>query len=112
MYRMNGENQISLLKPIQINEILIRKIIIGKHYREKHGQSMNDELIIQLVCSLDGKKFIPDSTTQGIDYFATDIQHRDLKNQLKVYRLVWLFEGQRLEIIGVINAFRVNKKRK
>lgn len=73
---------------------------------------MNDEIIIQLVQCLDEKSFDPDSTSKGIEYFVTDVQLKNELNKIKNYRLIWLFEGDQLEIIGVINAFRVKKAKK
>ena len=102
---------IFLLKKIQVNGHQIAKVIIGRHYLEKHSRSIDDGLIIDLVMVLDGGVFTADSVTGGIEYFATDIQFS--KNQeSKIYRLIWLFEGEFLEIIGIVNAYRVGKKKK
>jgi len=84
-------------------------VIIGQHYKDNHAESMNDEIIIQLVQCLDEKTFDPDSTSKGIEYYVADVQFKNELNKIKNYRLIWLFEGERLEIIGVINAFRVKK---
>jgi hypothetical protein len=53
----------------------------------------------------------PDSITAGIEYFVSDIQLKAEK-KIRTYRLVWLFEGELLEIVGVVNAFRARKKQK
>ena len=109
---MERSEKINLPYPIQVNGNKINSVVIGRHYRERHGHYMSDELILKLVHSLDGKKFKADSTTQNIEYYASDIQLRIELYAIKTYRLIWLFEGDFLEIIGVINAFRIRKKKK
>lgn len=90
----------------------ITHVVIGRHYREKHASYMTDELVLELVQALDGMDFKPDSTTKGIQYYAADIVVSNHEPRSKCYRLVWLFEGKFLEIIGVINAYRVKKQKK
>lgn len=91
-----------------INNHQISAVLIGRHYLIKHSNYMNDELILQLVTALDGQTFPVDSTTNGIDYYVADIE---FGTPVKVYRLIWLFEGEKMEILGVINAYR-RKRRK
>jgi len=88
---------------IVVNGNKVKKVLIGRHYELKHSHYMNDDLILLLVKMLDGKNFPVDSTTKDIDYYVADIEYG---YPLKVYRLIWLFEGEMLEIIGVINAYR------
>lgn len=40
---------------ITVNEVLITKVIIDPHYEEKHRESVNDEIIVNLVKTLDGQ---------------------------------------------------------
>jgi len=40
------------------------------------------------------------------------IQFKNEAGTTKIYRLIWLFEGDFLEVIGVINAYRIRKKKK
>lgn len=70
---------------------------------------MNDELILRLVTALDGGQFPVDSNNNGIDYYAVDVQ---LEETGKIYRLIWLFEGDFLEILGVVNAYRRKTRKK
>ena len=98
----------SLPHPIVVNGIKITHVVIGRHYRDKHSHYMSDDLILDLVIALNGNSFDPDSIGGGIEYFVGDIQLRS-ESGFKIYRLIWLFEGKRLEIIGVVNAFRVKK---
>ncbi|MFH1222776.1 MAG: hypothetical protein V1647_00360 [Pseudomonadota bacterium] len=94
---------------VTINGNKIKKVLIGRHYELKHAHYMNDELILSLVKMLDGKIFQVDSTTRGIEYYVADIEYGA---PLKVYRLIWLFEGKILEVIGIINAYRRRRKEK
>ena len=94
---------------ITVNGYAISSVLIGRHYLKKHGSYMNDELILKLVAELDGGDFPVDSTTAGINDYVADIQLDDTE---KIYRLIWLFEGENLEVLGVINAYRRKKRKK
>lgn len=86
---------------ITINEILVTRVIIDPHYEEKHAESINDEIILELVKTLDGKFFDPDDEKTPYSYFVTD----KIEYQEKFYRLIWLLEDHEI-YIGVINAYR------
>ncbi len=88
---------------VVINGKQVRTVLIGRHYLIKHSSYMNDAIILGLVEALDGLTFPVDSTSKGIEYFAADILEETSK---KIYRLVWFFENDRLEILGVVNAYR------
>lgn len=92
---------------VTINKHKVRKVFIGRHYELKHGHYMNDDLILSLVKLLDNRNFPVDSITKEIEYYVADIEYGA---PMKVYRLIWLFEGEMLEVIGVINAYRRRKK--
>ena len=47
--------------------------------------------------------------TNKIEYFVADIELGDLG---KVYRIIWLFEGEKMEILGVVNAYRRKRSKK
>jgi hypothetical protein len=86
---------------ITVNEVLITKVIIDPHYEEKHAESMSDEIILELVKTLNGKIFEPDDEKTPYSYFVTDkIEIKD-----KLYKLIWLLEDHEI-YIGVINAYR------
>lgn len=70
---------------------------------------MNDEIILQLVGALNGHIFPVDSVTNDIEYFVTDIE---LADSGKVYRIIRLFEGEKMEILGVVNAYRRKRSNK
>ncbi|MBL7664534.1 MAG: hypothetical protein JNM93_05330 [Bacteriovoracaceae bacterium] len=86
---------------VKINGILITKAIIDPHYEEKHAESVNDEIILSLVKSLDGKSFEPDDEKPPYFYFVTD----KIELDEKFYKLIWLLEENEI-YIGVINAYR------
>lgn len=92
-----------------VNGQRITTVLIGRHYTVKHGRYMNDELILRLVATLDGGSFPLDSTTKGVDYYSADVQ---VEETGKIYRLVWLFEGKLLEVLGVVNAYRRKVRKK
>ena len=70
--------------PIKVNYVLISKVIIDPHFEFKHGDSINDDLILKLVKKLDGRIEIPEARDdEGFSYFATLIEHNE-----RLYRLV------------------------
>jgi len=92
------------IDPILINKLMVTKVIIDSHYEEKHGNSINDDLIIELVKLLNGRREVPDSADEDFQYFSTILYFED-----KSYNLVWLLEDE-LIYIGVVNAYRDNRK--
>lgn len=100
---------ISYKVDITVNGLSISTVKIGRHYLKKHSSYMNDQLILELVKILDGGNFPAESTTNGVDYYVADVI---LDDPRKIYRLVWLFEGESLEILGIINAYRRKKRGK
>ena len=92
---------------LTINGNHVTTVLIGRHYLLKHGSYMNDGLILDLVAALDGQTFPVDSTSDGIQYYIADIE--TIPDE-KTYRVIWLFEGEKLEVLGVINAYRRQKK--
>ncbi len=86
---------------ITVNLRAITRVIIDPHYELKHGDSVDDEIILSLVQMLDGKTFTPEIERDGFQYFKTD----PLSLNGVHYRLIWLLEEHEI-YIGVINAFR------
>lgn len=93
---------------VTINGNKITTVLIGRHYLKKHSRDVNDPLILELVLALNGRSFSVDSSTDGIEYYVADIE---LPSLAKTYRIIWLFEGENLEVLGVINAYRRSKKK-
>ncbi len=85
---------------IRVNGVKINKVIIDPHYKEKHSESITDEIILELVKALDGKDFEPEAVKDEYSYFVSLLE---LSN--KNYKLIWLMEEDEL-YIGVINAYR------
>ncbi len=89
---------------ITINGRNLSHVIIDQHYRVKHGQSMNDDVILDLVKTLDGKKFPPDRVQGENEYFTVEPVFR-LKKPYRVILVLCLTN----DYLGVVNAFRVNE---
>jgi len=79
----------------------ISKVIIDPHYEEKHADSISDEIIIQLVKTLDGEVIDPDQESPPYSYFTQD----KMELNGKFYKLIWLLEDDQI-YIGVVNAYR------
>lgn len=86
---------------ITVNSITVTRVIIDPHYEIKHGDTVDDGIILNLVQMLDGKTFEPEVEHDGFQYFKTD----PLALNGVSYRLIWLLEKNEI-YIGVINAFR------
>ncbi len=86
---------------ITVNGRNIGEVIIDPHYENKHSDSVNDDLVLDLVKLLDGKFYEPTAARDGFQYFVAD----PLELEGNRYRLVWLLEDEKL-YVGVVNAFR------
>ena len=86
---------------ITVNDINITKVIIDPHYEENHGESISDEIIIDLVKTLDGEYYEPDDVKAPFNYFVKD----GINLNGKLFRLIWLLEDHEI-YIGVVNAYR------
>lgn len=86
---------------IVVNDKRISKVIIDPHFETKHAASITDEVILDLVKTLDGEKFFPDQVKPPYAYFTTD----KMKLNGKLYKLVWLLEDDQI-YIGIVNAYR------
>jgi hypothetical protein len=80
-------------------------VVIDPHYEIRHSRVMNDSLILKLVKKLDGRFELPESQSGAYSYFTTLVADGS-----KQYRLVWLLEKSAI-YIGIVNAFRVQKRR-
>jgi hypothetical protein len=90
---------------IVINERQLTRVIVDQHYKEKHAESINDELILELVRELDGRTFPVEEERGDFQYFAVEPVTKDKKP----YRLVLLICICD-DYLGVINAFRVERR--
>jgi hypothetical protein len=91
---------------LKINGKNINSIIIDRHYRIKHKDTVDDGLILELVKKLDNGIFRIEKSNGDFQYFAVEPVYDDRENP---YRLVLLLCASD-DYIGVINAFRVRKK--
>lgn len=86
---------------IVVNRVQIKKVIVDPHYEEKHADSISDEIILELVKTLDGQVFEPDDVSPPYSYFRTE----GIEFGGRRYRLIWLLETDQI-YIGVVNAYR------
>jgi hypothetical protein len=87
---------------VTVNDRTVNRVVIDQHYRENHAESVNDELILQLVRELDGKTFPVELVRGEFECFTAEpVQYAD-----KPYRLVLVLCVSD-DYLGVINAFRV-----
>lgn len=86
---------------IRVNGQPITQVIIDPHYELRHSDSIDDELILALVLTLDGQEHVAEIIQETYTYFVTD--KIDFRGHL--YKLIWLMEDQHV-YIGVINAYR------
>jgi hypothetical protein len=89
-----------------INGRSLNRVVIDQHYRERHSESINDELILRLVQELDGQTYPVELTRNEFEYFTAEPVILPGEND-KPYRVV-LMLCMTDDYLGVINAFRVN----
>ena len=80
---------------------MLNLVSFYSHYEEKHGASITDELILNLVQTLDNGSYEPDDIDGEYMYFVKD----KIGLNGKLYKLIWLLEKNEL-YVGVINAYR------
>ena len=100
---MNARKEYQLL--VEINGRKLTRVVIDQHYQENHGESITDELILELVQTIDGEVFTVDSVRGDFQYFVAE----PVFDEMLPYRLVMLLSIHD-DYLGVINAFRVNRK--
>jgi len=87
---------------LTINGRKITKVVIDAHYELRHKSSINDDIILSLVRTLDGIEQLPtDIDGEGFEYYVKD--KIDLDG--KFYKLVWLLHECEI-FIGIVNAYR------
>ena len=84
-----------------INEIHIKEIRISDHYEDNHKDSITDEIIIELISTLNNNSYEPDALDGSFKYFVND--HIELDE--KKYKLIWLLE-EGFIYVGAVNAYR------
>ncbi len=88
-------------KSLIINKKSISTVIIDQHYKISHPE-ISDELILNLIQTINGARLEPETIRDGFEYYKVD----PLYFLEKPYRLIFLLcIGD--DYLGVINAFRV-----
>lgn len=102
------KERITYPKTIKFNDRLFTEIVIDQHYRNNHPD-ISDELILSILEKVvSGKTVDPEdeASERGFQYFK--IQRLEFEDRW--YRLILLTcEGE--SFLGVVNAFRVEKRK-
>jgi hypothetical protein len=88
---------------ISLNGRNLGRVVIDQHYRVNHDESMNDQIILDLIKTLDGKKIPPERTQGEFEYFTVEPVYR-FEKPYRVVLVLCLTD----DYLGVVNAFRVN----
>lgn len=102
------EERKSYTLSVEFNGAVFIGVEIGQHYKEKHPD-ISDELILAILEQVvDGKKVDPegDVDEDGFQYFKIE----QLEFEGRWYRMI-LLTCQGENYLGVVNAFRVEKKK-
>ncbi|MGK5087030.1 hypothetical protein WDW86_05685 [Bdellovibrionota bacterium FG-2] len=95
-----------LLK-VEVNGRRFNRVVIDDHYQAKHSASITDQVILELVRSLNGSDSPPETVlASGFEVYVDE----PLFLGDKPYRLVWTTHPKE-NYIGVINAFRRSGRR-
>lgn len=89
---------------ITINGRSLNRVVIDQHYRIKHDDSINDKIILDLVMTLDGRKFPLEKVQDEFEYFSVEPVYR-LTKPYRVVLVLCLTD----DYLGVVNAFRVEE---
>ncbi len=90
---------------ICLNDEELTPVIIDSHFLKNHSD-MNYETIISLVRKLEGKFIVPEKTDGEWTYYRIE----PIYFELNPYRLI-LVTKEGYSFLGVVNAFRVSRKR-
>ncbi len=91
---------------LTLNDRVLTRVIIDQYYKEKHADSVNDEIILDLVKTLDQKTIPIESERDGFQYFKAEPVVSD-KKPFRLILVICIFD----DYLGVINAFRVQRKK-
>jgi hypothetical protein len=86
--------------PVVFNEERFSEVWIDPHYEEKHGDTINDELILSLLARLSGKAWATQMESKGFYFFEVDLGLRG-----KFYRLILVVPPDG-SYLGVRNVYR------
>ena len=86
--------------PVGFNETVFSEVWIDPHYEQKHGESVNDELILELLTQLGHQPQIAQDELRGFQFYEVDLSlHR------RSYRLILVVPKDK-SYLGVRNAYR------
>ena len=85
---------------VVFNEERFCEVWIDPHFEEKHGDSVNDELILSLLARLSGKPWALQMESNGFHFFEVDLELRG-----KAYRLILVVPPD-ASYLGVRNIYR------
>lgn len=93
--------------PLQlvINHRQIKRVIVDQHYKEKHPD-VTDEIILELIRSIDGEDFLVEGERGNFQYFTAEPVFKD-DNPYRLVMMLCIFD----DYLGVINAFRVDRSK-
>ena len=86
-----------------LNDMIFSEVWIDPHYEENHKESIDDQLILNLLELLNHKVIAAKAESKGFNFFEVDVEIRK-----KPYRLILVIPPDR-SYIGVRNAYRRSK---
>jgi len=89
-----------------LNERRYRKVVIDSHFKGKHGESVTEEIILEVLKRIDGEVFDPVFKDVEFEYFKVEPIFFDDAP----YRLIFLLFVNEYTL-GVINCFRVQRRK-
>lgn len=90
---------------IRINGRDLTRVIIDQHYKQNHPD-VTDEIILDLLRSVDREDFPIESEIDGFQYFTAEPLFRG-QDPYRIVMVLYIFD----DYLGVINAFRVNRSK-
>ena len=90
---------------ISINGRDLNRVVIDQHYKDRHSESITDEIILDLVRDLDGKSFPIERIRGEFEYFTVE----PVLREEKPYRIILVLCVSD-DYLGVVNAFRVSEE--
>ena len=72
---------ITLKTPITINSNVITGVIIGQHYKVNHAESINDEIVLQLILALDERPSLQTLRLRELNTMYQTFNYKMKKNK-------------------------------
>ena len=98
-------DRISYELNVTVNGRDFNRVVIDQHYKNKHADTINDQLILRLVNRINGRTLDLEDQNGDFQYF-------------KVEPLIFYNQPYRLiiticiveDFLGVVNCFRINRR--